>query len=300
MGACFSFRCLSCAANACECCDPVVRRVALKLPNGTRGIQYDDATDAFVPCDINEWLKTLFTDAAYWLVYNDETKLFREAKRAKGHCKGIVAWNHEHIAWLIHSVPNFPRAFDGASISPLEPSEHIYGQSFCYLRVPYASETLDAVLTHVSHMDADVYLHKLPSRHVHRPRAPDPTALGRYDFGAYTHLCKPPALRVDVYRDLQATFTGTWYVQTWRRGHPVEYAGIHDVYSLRHGTTQWTSTQDHSKWGVSNTDLVWFGDLNRMSSQESRGGGGLVFRDRKLAAAMRALVLTWVTGGGLK
>jgi hypothetical protein len=41
---------------------------------------------------------------------------------------------------------------------------------------------------------------------------------------------------------------------------------------------------------------VWIGDLNRMSSQENRGGGGVMVRDAELARCMRNITQTWIAG----
>ena len=57
-------------------------------------------------------------------------------------------------------------------------------------------------------------------------------------------------------------------------GHSVD----NDIYfvnqvNMTDGTT-WSGTKDHSKWGVGITkNIACFGDINRMCSQESRGGG---------------------------
>lgn len=276
-----------------QCCssnEPIVK-VALKFPNGTNAIQYD--SDTFVPCNINEWLQQLYTDSwSNWVVYNDETKLLGNNDHKKGHCKGIVAWNKTHVSWLIHSVPNFPREFTGTSISKLEPNEHIYGQSFLYLKMKYNESLLASVLDQVQKMEAHIFMYNgvLPSF----TKEKQVSHIELVD--TITHVGKPPSVHIDIYHYLKQKYPGTWYVQTWKRGYPVAYAGVHDIQTMKHGSCVWSGSQDHSKWGVNEEGYVWIGDLNRMSSQEKRGGGGVILHHPALAKQMKELLTTWVTG----
>lgn len=265
--------------------------VALKFPGGTKAIRYADGE--FVPCDINAWLKSVARVSrpwTGWICYNDETKLLGITQTRKGHCKGVVAWNDERISWLIHSVPNFPRTF-APEISNIEPGELIYGQSFASLTMAYSSARLHSILAQISYMQAHVFMQQgaIPEF----PKSNRITSIPLFDD--VVHICKPPTVKSDIYGHLAETHPSPWHVQSWKRGHPIGYTGIHDIQTMRHGDTEWSSSQDHSKWAVSD-DMTWIGDLNRMSSQENRGGGGVVIRDRALAQSMRNLMQTWVTG----
>jgi hypothetical protein len=47
---------------------------------------------------------------------------------------------------------------------------------------------------------------------------------------------------------------------------------------------KWTSTKDHSKWGISYDIPNWvcIADINRMDSQTGRGGGAFCFQNSSL------------------
>jgi hypothetical protein len=47
-------------------------------------------------------------------------------------------------------------------------------------------------------------------------------------------------------------------------------------------------TQDHSKYAC-NDEYVIIGDLNRMTTQFERGGGGILIKDKKLATQINKL-----------
>jgi hypothetical protein len=49
----------------------------------------------------------------------------------------------------------------------------------------------------------------------------------------------------------------------------------------------WPETHDHAKWGITvDSDWVCVGDINRMVSQEKRGGGTIALQDPTLWAAL--------------
>jgi deoxyribonuclease II len=51
---------------------------------------------------------------------------------------------------------------------------------------------------------------------------------------------------------------------------------------------KWPETSDHAKWGIGEeADWVCVGDINRMVSQEKRGGGTIAFQEQALWSALR-------------
>jgi deoxyribonuclease-2 len=89
------------------------------------------------------------------------------------------------------------------------------------------------------------------------------------------------------------------FVETWIRGDelppacpPTYEYNVTNVESVTIAGTSWTETQDHSKWGVaaSHHYVACIGDINRMSSQESRGGGALCVNEQGLQKGMLAAV----------
>jgi hypothetical protein len=50
---------------------------------------------------------------------------------------------------------------------------------------------------------------------------------------------------------------------------------------------KWPETKDHAKWGIGvEKDWVCVGDINRMISQENRGGGAVAFQEKALWTAL--------------
>ena len=262
--------------------------IALKFPHGPKGIAW--TTNRFEPVDINNWLQQLYSGTVWtgWVCYNDE--LPEGSKTAKGHCKGILAWNGTRIGWLIHSVPRFPKEFTGTSISPIDSSELIYGQSFLYVEQARTRVSLENVLRQILYMKPNLFHSvNVPSVSLYEPT---PLEIKTLQWSkTMIHLAKTPSHATDfIGAELFKLEGGPWHEESWKRGS--EYPPQDKIIAIQRlcsGDTAWTSSQDHSKWATSPTK-VWIGDLNHMRSQEKRGGGGMVITNRDLAAAFRSLI----------
>ena len=259
--------------------------VAIKFPHGVAGIEYSDDLNQFIHCkDINEWLNSLYaqSDATKWVLYNDETgDIVEKVHHTKGHCKGIVTWGDTSISWLCHSVPNFPREFTGKTISPIEKSELVYGQSFQYVELPYHNDTLIAIMKQLSIMQANIYV----SNHDLTFQASREHEISTVVLTpTITHIAKSPHHPIDIY----SQYIAKEYPSTWMRGQEldVDVDTVKDVKLLHYDTV---TSQDHSKWAVSETDLYWVGDLDRTTSHFRRGGGGFLIRHAGISLALRAV-----------
>ena len=81
------------------------------------------------------------------------------------------------------------------------------------------------------------------------------------------------------------------WVESWIRGSadgpncPLDNYDTLDIKSLDFAPLEghWLETQDHSKWAITETkDTVCMGDINRMTTQYTRGGGTVCFEDSVL------------------
>jgi hypothetical protein len=284
-------------------------KVALKLPNGTDAVQYNEDKKVFEECNIDEWLQSLYKDKQWtsWIIYNDDTselgnKTTTEGPPSKldglaqlkshstgGHCKGILAWNNTHLSWLVHSVPNFPREFTGSTISPIEHGEHIYGQSFLHLTRQADDAFVKQVVQQIHLMEAHVYM-----KNVEVPEV-TPKEINVLEFSTdIFHIAKSPHNKIDIYEYLDMYATD-WYVETWRRGHPINTPShVKDVYKLSVNGVEYKESQDHSKWATSGQYYL-IGDLNRMTSQFKRGGGGFLIKHQGVATALKSFIKAFIT-----
>ena len=107
-----------------------------------------------------------------------------------------------------------------------------------------------------------------------------------------THIAKPPSCHVDIYSEYLAEhYKSNWYVETWIRGHAIEkeHPLVHDIKSITYHEHTFKESQDHSKWAVSD-EYYFVGDLNRMTSQFTRGGGGMICKDKERCLQLKSLL----------
>jgi len=288
-----------------------IRYVLLKQPGGDKFLFYRPFEKGFVLCEnINLFLKTIYQSSNFrkgkswtdWLIYNDEVE--GSTHTTAGHCKGILAWNKDRISWLVHSVPKFPATFDGDCISPIQENQLIYGQSFHYIEFAFNADTLLQIRRQLDIMHANIYL---LGGETTKETTTIPPPSENIRIIPLTqdihHVAKSPNYEIDIYSDyLVKNYGFVWSVESWIRGHrmPVTPTNarelVLDIETWGLGgesaTEIFHESQDHSKWAVSNTeDYYWVGDLNRMTSQKHRGGGGILGKDADLKKALGSLIV---------
>lgn len=257
-------------------------KFALKAPHGT-AIRTIAEGQWIYGNNINAWIRSTYHynsnsiaphyQYTSWIVYNDDPPGTPASSSTHGHCKGILAWNNKTISWLIHSVPNFPSFFDGKQISEIAESELIYGQSFIFLENIDISRLQD-ILIQIKIMNPKIYNTNVdidwnaldaqyPIREIQFTKT-------------ITHIAKARHWGQDLYEHLPRRFGGEWKCETWIRGHGcTDSHAVKDAHQIIWGSTSYKRTQDHSKYACS-LNHVCIGDINRMTSQFHRGGGGVV------------------------
>ena len=274
--------------------------IALKFPDGDSYIRYCHYKKCFIKDDdINNWIYGLYKDSKWenWAIYNDQTEKIGNKHIKHGHCKGILAWNDKNISWLIHSVPEFPEYFDGNKISKINHSELIYGQSFQYIEIEYSDKMIYDILYQIYIMNAHIYLeNNMPKNSFDKNEKINILNLS----DEITHIAKSHKYNIDIYSQYIANeYKLNWKIETWIRFHKImnESKNVVDISNIQFEDVKYSEKQDHSKWGVSDGDLYWIGDINRMTSQFTRGGGGLIIKDKDVAKALNSIILD-NNGGG--
>lgn len=246
-----------------------------------------------------------------WILYNDEMPA--SAKRPDdgnlGHTKGVLAFDTatRTAFWLLHSWPKY--ADPGAPGMPTP----MYGQTFLCISLSIA--TASAIAAQMAdHQQPQTYLPRIPpTLNVHDPlyllaqtpnaSADAPGASDALDFVsagglAFKVIAKNRKWGKDFWNDLVGPTLGAdMDDETWIRGKipPVlDSDGIHKTFDVKYIDLSrlgvpwaWPETHDHAKWGITaGVPWVCVGDINRMVSQEKRGGGTIAFQDAVLWSAL--------------
>ena len=103
----------------------------------------------------------------------------------------------------------------------------------------------------------------------------------------FTYVSKNSESNLLIWDDILTYYFQTGLlVESWGRPYSRPNCAQKQTLNIKEisvsGET-WKSTQDHSKWAVGqNSDLLCFGDMNRMDSQLKRGGGTLCVKNSNL------------------
>jgi deoxyribonuclease-2 len=257
-------------------------------------------------------LKALFSGDASsvgWILYNDEIPGATKNDSTCGHTKGVLGFDVATGTgfWLLHSWPKYPKADGSSKPAPT------YGQTF--LCVALDLDTLGKLATQmISYQQPQVYDHRLPkglpADHGLRRLAAgvDVNAAGGSNVlelstrgiggrkTSFKVIAKNRLWNDDFWNHLVIGVLKTDLdVETWIRGAVPERSDQTDTYSvtdmkyvsLKHIDAkklpwQWREQQDHAKWAISEQDRgdwICVGDINRMISQEKRGGCTIAFQD---------------------
>lgn len=287
-------------------------QVALKAPN-LFNYQYTTSENTvWMPGDdINVWIQQLYENKRYtkWILYNDQVNFEPHEKQSyvdlistnnDGHCKGIIAWNNKNISWLVHSVPDFPQYFDGNDISKIHESKKTYGQSFACVMIPYDENTITKIKNQIHIMNANIFISNCYEEYREEFKKNDKHKKIQNTMNINKnihHIAKSKKFNADLYEDyLMKEFcknanNAHCICQTWIRGYKYpESEIVKNVNSVEWNPTVFNNikydlNKDHSKWCISQSSShkwVCVGDVNRMTSQKTRGGGGFVIMDNTL------------------
>jgi deoxyribonuclease-2 len=250
-----------------------------------------------------------------WVLYNDEMPASADRKDdgSMGHTKGVIAFDtaSQTAFWLLHSWPKY--ANPGVPISPGTPTP-LFGQTFICISLGLA--TAGKITAQMAgFQQPQSYLPHMPpslpkSGPLYRITQPlNPNVSGNSDDLPFTSLgglkfhviAKNRLWGKDFWNDLVADkIKENIDVDSWIRGKNeippgIDEDGIYKTFDikfidLRPLGTQWAwpETKDHAKWAISYKDnWVCVGDMNRMISQEKRGGGTIALQNATLWQALK-------------
>ncbi|KNC34101.1 hypothetical protein FF38_06465 [Lucilia cuprina] len=239
-----------------------------------------------------------------------------------GHTKGVIATDGHTGIWLIHSVPKFP------SLPKYEypSSGSHYGQSF--LCVTFNATEMEKIGEQLLFNEPNIYYERVPvalsEKFPHLEQAIRKEWISMEPFNnildlkslqgtIFKSFAKTSKYNKELYEDFVApTLDTNLLVETWRngKGNFNSNCTLNDnVYNIQaiefnNLNIQFNTTQDHSKWAVSQSvglkfwrwrlpstsNWICVGDINRQQHQLLRGGGVLCQQQKKVAKLYRKLV----------
>jgi deoxyribonuclease-2 len=244
-----------------------------------------------------------------WVLYNDEMPASADRKdnSALGHTKGVIAFDTDSKTafWLLHSWPKY------AALGSEDLPTPIYGQTYLCVALDLATASKLA-LQMATHQEPQTYTPHLPTtlaktdplyrlaQPLNANAASDSNVVDYKSRGGlpFKVIAKNSKWGKDFWNDLVGpALKADMDVETWIRGRipPIlDSDGVHKTFDIKFidlrplgADWAWPETHDHAKWGITTTDnWVCVGDINRMITQEKRGGGTIAFQDHTLWTAL--------------
>lgn len=239
-----------------------------------------------------------------------------------GHTKGAIFFDtaSQTAIWLLHSWPKFVWPTSTQMPTPM------FGQTYLCL-----SLTLDDVQRlagqMITHQQPQVFDKQLPAGldptsnlallcGQINPADPGDTSMLTFTTRGglvFDVIAKNRDWNQDFWNDLVGPdIHEDINVETWIRGNPAtvipstkDSDNVHTVADIKYITLRalglpwaWPEVQDHAKWAISHADnWICVGDINRMISQEKRGGCTVAFQDPDLWALLNQTDLLNVPTG---
>ena len=255
-----------------------------------------------------------------YIFYNDEHP-DGHVSFTGGHTKGVVGFEKDEGFWMIHSVPKYPPEAGYG----YPKTGHRYGQTF--LCISFKTEqTADDIGQLLFFNNPSVYMKNIPKwaekysnfvkasegGHVTDPPFYVITNMRSSSNVLFTAFAKYTEFGKDLYADLVApALKINLLVETWPNGpgkmnsscdkpfHVMNIDGLDfkGVIDKKGREMNFTTKHDHAKWAVGThasdnhmRNMVCIGDINRMLSQEKRGGGTVCFQNRAVWKAFTLLI----------
>lgn len=296
--------------------------VGIKAPKGTDYMYYDTTRNTFAlsPNSMNDTTtgaltyttKQLWSADAYAL-WNDEVPNEVNYSFTYGHTKGFFAFDSTGDGFLmIHSVPAFPVGpSDSKQYLGLGGNAFTYAQSFLCLSLD--ASTLDGIsykfLLNRPHLYDTLFPSSLETQYGNISKlVKNEYATAKLCASAifstsgnlqFQLFAKTSEWNNDLYSECMAPYyQSSLWTETWIRGSaegpscPTSGYDTLDIQGVNFGSEMnWSETNDHSKWAlVVDKTLLCIGDINRMTTQYSRGGGTACISNAVLFKAFQTAV----------
>ncbi|XP_065208190.1 deoxyribonuclease-2-alpha-like [Planococcus citri] len=238
----------------------------------------------------------------FWIFYNDQPPN-QPYTILQGHTKGAVVGSRDKGFWLVHSVPHFPviNRQDGY-VYPHTGTT--YGQSL--LCISLKPTDMENIGTQLMINDAKVYENTfqgtLADVFPQLKKAADMQRLSQnenivtiqsVDDVSFLSFAKSGSFNKDLYSQwVSDELKCTLFVETWLHDDRLPSAcnetyPVHNINQIKWNThnDQFSNYKDHSKWTIcaeENIPWICIGDINRASTQFTRGGGTVCLKNPNL------------------
>jgi hypothetical protein len=238
-----------------------------------------------------------------YIIYNDEPPNQVTYNFSVAHSKGVWMWDDNNAIVITHSIPKFPQGpnLEG-KYTGLMKNAWEYGQAATCFHLSLSS--LEGALNLVYETVPFIYDRSSNSfvnnSNTNNIETTSDSCSTYVIDDKYIMFMKPSTYNVDIWGScVSPYFYSNVFVESWIHGTregpycPPEYEYVTlDIQSLQFPKGQnFSEYNDHSKWGILQSPIVCFGDLNRVTSQMTRAGIVYCWEDSSLWGQLNQLIV---------
>lgn len=288
----------------------------MKLPKGTDYYYYDaNYGYKFSQHSLNDTrtgalahtMKQLWEEETQYMIYNDEPPNEVTYNFSVAHSKAIWMWDDMSAVLIAHSVPKFPQGpKEQEEYTGLMSNAWMYGQHIaCFPISLNALPNTFSLLDETSPLVYETSCNNCYNQFQNETAdisLNETIACPTYEIDdKYLMFMKPSEIEVDIWASCIAPyFSSEVAVESWIHGKmdgpycsPSYPYNTVDIKSLRFPEGQsFTEYHDHSKWGILQSPLVCFGDLNRVTTQMQRAGTVYCWKDETLWTELNQIIVS--------
>jgi hypothetical protein len=235
-----------------------------------------------------------------YIIYNDEPPNQVTYNFSVAHSKAVWIWDDNNAIVITHSIPKFPQGpgLEGEYTGLME-NAWDYGQAASCFQVSLNS--LPVALNLVYETVPFIYDKSCDNCYEKFKQDTNNSCSTYIIDGQHIMFMKPSVYEVDIWAScVSQYFSSNVSVESWIHGikegpycPPTYNYSTLDIQSLQFPEGQsFTEYDDHSKWGILQSPLVCFGDLNRVTSQMTRAGTVYCWKDSVLWEQLNELIVS--------
>jgi deoxyribonuclease-2 len=221
-----------------------------------------------------------------YMVYNDEPPFATDYNFTVAHAKAVFVWNNASGFALFHSIPKFPVSpnmspyYSGLLQNAWEYAQHIVCMNL-------QTTDIQQVLPLLASLNPQIYGGIIPVATL----IPDIQCTIHF-LGNRILFAKPASYEVDIWSACVASyFASSLQVISWVHGTldgpACSQTSTVDITTIEYLFGEsYSNYNNHAKWGIGVEPLVCFGDLNRVTTQKTRSGAVLCWKDVELYNAL--------------
>lgn len=279
---------------------------------------YSTEEQSFPPLNIVKGLNKMTNN---YLVWNDDSIAEHESQDIRfssiGHSKGIFISAKKESTLLIHSLPKFPMLLLNNTFSEkFTGNWGVYVQTWFCLSLD--EENSIKVLDGISHLPPPIQnfnvnneknsnitvLMQSMSEKIKRKRENKIISINvknsPFEF-TYFVRTNDETINLQYENDIPLYYESSLFVGTWSKPKLFDPScdesenrlNILSILEFNILGVKYSSSQDHSKWAVTEKDIAFcIGDLNRTSSQLKRSGGVMCIKNKLLSKLVKQFIVT--------